>query len=137
MADAEELADVVVTDADMPSLLQNVQEVWTMTSLTGFEALIRGCKVTTLGAPFYAGWGLTNDLGKIPLRRQAEVSLKGLVHAALIDAPRYHDPVTNQPCSVEVAIERLSQGDIPHPGLLNRLLSKAQGLLASRNTLWR
>lgn len=137
VADAEELADVVVTDADMPSLLQNVQEVWTMTSLSGFEALIRGCKVTTLGAPFYAGWGLTNDLGKIPLRRQAEVSLKGLVHAALIDAPRYHDPVTNQPCSVEVAIERLSQGDIPHPGLLNRLLSKAQGLLASRSTLWR
>ncbi len=137
VADAGVLADMVITDGDLPSLLTQVQEVWTMTSLTGFEALLRGSKVTTLGAPFYTGWGLTTDLGKVPLRRQAKLSLAGLVHAALIDAPRYFDPKTGKPCSVEVAVERLAQGDIPHPGLLNRLLSKAQGLLASHANLWR
>lgn len=135
--DADLIADLVLPDVDMAWLLDQVSEVWTMTSLTGFEALIRGCRVTTLGAPFYAGWGLTQDLGKVPVRRQAKVSLNGLVHAALIDAPRYLDPVTGLPCSVEVAVERLSKGQIPHPGLRNRLLSKAQGLFASRASLWR
>jgi len=137
VSDADLIADLVVESADMAWLLDQVQEVWTMTSLTGFEALIRGCKVTTLGAPFYAGWGLTHDLGRVPLRRQAEVSLTGLVHAALIDAPRYYDPVTRQPCSVEVIVQRLSENQLPNPGLGNRLLAKAQGLFASRASLWR
>ncbi len=35
-------------------------QVWTMTSLLGFEALLRGKPVTCLGAPFYVeSWGLT------------------------------------------------------------------------------
>lgn len=135
--DADLIADMVLQDVDMAWLLGQVSEVWTMTSLTGFEALIRGCKVTTFGAPFYAGWGLTTDLGKTPVRRQARLTLNGLVHAALIDAPRYFDPVTGLPCSVEVAMERLSKGRLPRPGLSNRLLSKAQGLLASQSGLWR
>lgn len=137
VADAEQMADLVLPDADMAWLLDRVTEVWTMTSLTGFEALIRGCAVTTLGAPFYAGWGLTQDLGKTPVRRQARVSLNGLIHAALIDAPRYLDPVTGLPCTVEVAVERLASGRIPHPGMVNRLLSKAQGALASYSNIWR
>ena len=56
-----------------------------MTSLTGFEALMRGVQVTCLGTPFYAGWGLTRDLGKVPARRGARPTLEGLVHATLID----------------------------------------------------
>ena len=108
-----------------------------MTSLLGFEALVRGVPVTTTGAPFYAGWGLTRDLGDVPGRRQARPHLTGLVHACLIDYPRYHDPVTNTPCPVEVAIDRLASGDVPHPGTANRLLSKLQGLFASYAGLWR
>lgn len=137
VADADLIADLVLEDVDMAWLLGQVVEVWTMTSLTGFEALIRGCTVTTMGAPFYAGWGLTNDLGKTPVRRQARVSLTGLVHASLIDAPRYFDPVTGQPCAVEIAVKRLSEGRLPRPGLGNRLLSKTQGVLASHSGLWR
>lgn len=55
--DAKGLADVVAAQADPMALLGQVQEVWTMTSLLGFEALLRGVKVTTLGTPFYAGFG--------------------------------------------------------------------------------
>jgi capsular polysaccharide export protein len=135
--DATGLADVVAIHADPMMLLDQIDEVWTMTSLIGFEALLRGIKVTTLGAPFYAGWGLTNDLGKIPERRVARPDLMGLVYAALIDYPRYIDPVTNQICPVEIAVERLAKGRIPHPGLANRGLSKFQGLLASYAHLWR
>ncbi len=110
VGNAHELADMVLPDADIAALLDGVDEVWTMTSLTGFEALLRRKKVTVLGAPFYAGWGLTKDLGPRPERRKARPSLEGLVHAALIDYPRYLDPVTGQPCPVEVAIKRILAG---------------------------
>ena len=131
------LADLVLTNCDPSALLSEVDEVWTMTSLLGFEALLRGVKVTTLGAPFYAGWGLTTDLGKVPARRGARPDLIGLVHATLIDYPRYWDPVTGQHCPVEVAVERLSTGTIPHPGYANRVLSKLQGVFATYAHLWR
>ncbi len=134
---AEHLADRVVENVDMALLLDAVAEVWTMTSGTGFEALMRGRRVVTFGAPFYAGWGLTEDRGTIPARRAVEVPLLGLVHAALIDYPRYLDPVTGCPCPVETVLDRLASGDIPHPGLANRLVSKLQGALASKASLWR
>ncbi len=168
------LADVVATAADPIALMEACDEVWTMTSLLGFEALLRGKPVTTLGAPFYAGWGLTRDIGLmpdthrnpppdgnaptpanspsapmrfsvIPERRLRSAdghplprpSLEQLVHAALIAYPRYYDPVSRRPCPVEVVVTRLSQGGIPHPGAVNRIISKLQGLLASRAHLWR
>jgi capsular polysaccharide export protein len=93
--------------------------------------------VVTLGAPFYAGWGLTEDRGEVPPRRRADVSLEGLVHAALIDYPRYRDPVSGLPCPVEVVVERLIAGEVARPGPGNRLLSKLQGLFASQAHLWR
>jgi capsular polysaccharide export protein len=135
--DAGDLADLVVTAADPAPLLAQVDEVWTMTSLLGFEALLRGVRVTTLGTPFYAGWGLTTDLGDIPQRRVARPSLSGLVHAALIDYPRYLDPVTGQICPVEVIVDRLATGRVPRPGPAHRSLSKVQGLFASYAHLWR
>ena len=135
--DATGLADMVLSGVDPAALLPQVQEVWTMTSLLGFEALVRGVPVTCLGAPFYAGWGLTRDLGPVPARRTARPDLAKLVHAALIAYPRYWDPVSRRPCPVEVALDRLASGDIPHPGPLNRALSKLQGRFASLAHLWR
>jgi capsular polysaccharide export protein len=131
------LADVIATNTDPARLLNEVQEVWTMTSLLGFEALIRGLPVTCLGAPFYAGWGLTRDLGHVPPWRTARPDLAQLAHATLIAYPRYWDPVTRRPCPPEVALDRLATGIIPHPGKLNCLLSKLQGRFASLSHLWR
>lgn len=135
--DASEFADVVATRSDISALLGAVDTLWTMTSLAGFEALLRGVTVVTTGAPFYAGWGLTTDRGEVPPRRRQDITLAGLVHATLIDYPRYFDPVTGLPCPVEVVLERLSSGTVPHPGWSNRALSKLQGLLSSRAHLWR
>ena len=134
---ADSIADLVVTDTDPAALLGQIDTVWTMTSLLGFEALIRGRRVVTLGAPFYAGWALTDHRGPALPRRGQRVGLEGLVHAALIDYPRYRDPVSGLPCPVEVAVERLSQGQIAQGGLGNRLLAKVQGLLAGQAHLWR
>ena len=142
---ALKFADAILPHTDIAALLPLIDEVWTLTSLTGFEALIRGKTVTTLGAPFYAGWGLTTDLGTLPRRRlrrddgslQPRPSLAHLVHATLIAYPRYWDPVSRRPCPPEVAAERLASGDIPHPGALNRLLSKLQGRFSGHARLWR
>ena len=108
-----------------------------MTSLLGFEALLRGKPVTVTGAPFYAGWGLTRDLGWVPNRRQARPDIVHLAHAALIGYPRYFDPVSRRPCPPEVVVERLAHGPLPHPGLGNRTLAKLQGLFAAQAHLWR
>lgn len=135
--DATGLADQVLSGVDPAALLDQVQEVWTMTSLLGFEALVRGLPVTCLGAPFYAGWGLTRDLGPAPPRRAARPDLAQLVHATLIAYPRYWDPVSRRPCPAEVALDRLAGGEIPHPGRLNRALAKLQGRFATLAHLWR
>ncbi len=145
---AEEVApyaDASLPGTDIAALLEAVEEVWTLTSLTGFEALIRGKAVTTLGVPFYAGWGLTRDLGAVPRRRlrredgslQPRPDLLHLVHAALIAYPRYLDPVTRRPCPPEVALERLASGRVPSPGPFNRLLAKLQGRFARHARFWR
>lgn len=135
--DAAQIADAVLTQTDAICALDAVDEVWTMTSLIGFEALLRGKKVTCLGTPFYAGWGLTDDRAMPQVRRVGTPDLTALVHAVLIDYPRYFDPVTRQPCPPEVAIERLASGQLPGPGPFNRSLAKLQGLFASYAHLWR
>ena len=130
-------ADMVLPRTDTGWLLDQVQEVWTITSTLGFEALLRDIPVTCLGAPFYAGWGLTRDWGRCPRVATARPDLPALVHAVLIAYPRYLDPVTRLPCSPELAVDRLSDPDTtPQPPAL-RALAKLQGLLASRTTFWR
>ncbi len=135
--EALEHADLILRDTSPADLIEAVDEVWTITSLLGFEALIRGKPVTCLGMPFYAGWGLTRDVFPAPERRRARPSRAALAHAALIGYPRYFDPVSRLPCPPEVAVERLARNEVPLPGRGNRMLSKLQGLFASQSWLWR
>ncbi|PWG17166.1 capsular polysaccharide biosynthesis protein [Salibaculum griseiflavum] len=137
VADAQLFADAVLDRTDAMATLDTVDEVWTMTSLMGFEALLRGKSVTCLGTPFYSGWGLTDDRAMPCPRRTARPTLAQLAHAALIGYPRYFDPVTGLACPVEVVVDRLSEGAVPRPSRLNRLLAKAQGLAAGQSWLWR
>lgn len=130
-------ADAVLAQGDPAILLAQVDGVVTMTSGLGFEALLRGVPVTCLGAPFYAGWGLTCDLGPVPAHRKARPSLAALAHAALITYPRYFDPISGLPCPPEVALDRLADGAglRGRPGL--RALAKLQGWFAGQSWLWR
>jgi capsular polysaccharide export protein len=129
-------ADMVADHAAIIPLIEAAHEVWTMTSLTGFETLLRGKSVTCLGMPFYAGWGLTSDLGPPCPRRTAKPSLAALVHATLIDYPRYLDPKTGQPCAPELLVERLASGEGKRRWRL-RALAKLQGHFAAYAHLWR
>ncbi len=145
MAALDGLADYTAPGADPIALIEGCDAVWTLTSTLGFEALLRGKPVTCLGAPFYAGWGLTTDLGPVPLRRRQaadghplpKVTLAQLVHAVLIAYPRYHDPVSHRPCPAEVVLDRLAAGHVPRRGPINRWLAKAQGALSGHAWLWR
>ena len=103
-------ADRIVREGTMASLLDSVDAVHVLTSLTGFEALLRGKQVTCHGTPFYAGWGLTTDAGAIPARRGRQLTLDQLVAGVLILYPRYLDPVSRLPCPVEVLVARLAEG---------------------------
>ena len=114
-------ANEIVTEGAISALIDAVDEVHVNTSLAGFEALLRGKAVTTYGVPFYAGWGLTCDLGPVPPRRTARRSLDELVAATLLSYPRYIDPVTGLPCPAEVVVERLSGNVGSHWGLLVRV----------------
>lgn len=94
-------------DVHAPALLEAAQAVYTVTSQVGFEALLWGKPVRCFGMPFYAGWGLTKDELLAPERRRP-VALERLVHAALVDYPRYLDPETKQRCEPERLIEWIS-----------------------------
>lgn len=102
----------------------------TLTSLTGFEALLRGKRVLTFGRPFYAGWGLTEDALTFP-RRTRRVDLDTLIAEALIRYPLY---VTGDgyPCEAEDLARELA-GARPvsgsaRPGGMQRWIT---GLLTS------
>ena len=131
-------ADLIAADHNLNALLDRVDRVAIMTSLTGFEALLRGKAVTCYGTPFYAGWGLTDDRGSVPTRRTARPSLDQLIYAALVDYPYYWDPVTWAPCSVETVLDRIELGQTGRKGgPFNRALSKAQGMLIGFGPFWR
>lgn len=128
------IADEIVREGTISSWIDLVDEIHVNSSLAGFEALLRGKAVVTYGVPFYAGWGMTTDLGTVPERRTARRSLSELAAAALLLYPRYSDPVTNLPCSAEVVIARMAdtmQRGSRNPGALV-LARRLQGWLNRR-----
>lgn len=105
----ESLADVILRDVSAPDAIDAADSVHVISSLIGFEALLRGKPVTTHGLPFYAGWGLTES-PTCP-RRTRRLTLDELIAGALIQYTRYVDPRTGLPCPPEVVVRRLMEGD--------------------------
>ncbi|VEJ20334.1 capsular polysaccharide biosynthesis protein [Neisseria animaloris] len=99
-------ADQTVTECDILTCLKHADEVHTMTSLSGFEALLRGKTVHCYGLPFYAGWGLTQDYLNLP-RRTRKLALWELVAGTLIHYPNYVHPQTRDFINADTAIEIL------------------------------
>ncbi len=126
------LADHTLPAASADAAIEAVDEVWTITSTLGFEALLRGKPVTCLGMPFYGGWGLTNDLAPRPAHRTASPTLAGLAHACLIGYPRYFDPRDGRPISPEDAVYLLSEGIEMPP--VNRALAWLASLVTPFRT---
>ncbi|WP_231232572.1 capsular polysaccharide biosynthesis protein [Helicobacter canadensis] len=105
---ALQYCDEILIDISLPSCLEAVDEVHTLTSLSGFEALLYGKRVVTYGMPFYAGWGLTTDQQTCP-RRTRKLTLNELIAGAYILYPRYIHPKTLQLCHPIALIDALEE----------------------------
>jgi capsular polysaccharide export protein len=104
--DARLFCDELIENENLAHLLSAVDELHTMTSLAGFEALIRGLPVHCYGQPFYAGWGLTIDHHPLA-RRTRRLALDELVAGALLLYPRYMSLKTREIITPESAIDEL------------------------------
>lgn len=107
------LCDHVEIRRSVLSCIAVADEVHTMTSLAGFDALLRGKRVVTYGRPFYAGWGLTSDRHACPERTRT-LSLDELVAGALILYPRYYDHTLKLFVDCETVIQRIMQQRMIH-----------------------
>ena len=116
------LADATAHKASAPALLARVDEVHTLTSLLGFEALMRDLAVSTYGMPFYAGWGLTHDYRSNP-RRTRRLTLDQLVAGSLILYPRYVHRASGWPCEA---------ADVVHDLVRNRHRASGSDLIVNR-----
>ncbi|MBR6876488.1 MAG: capsular polysaccharide biosynthesis protein [Neisseriaceae bacterium] len=103
-----EFADLTVPEIDILSCLNAADEVHTMTSLTGFEALLRDKKVVCYGLPFYAGWGLTEDKLNLP-RRTRRLTLPELLAGTLMYYPIYVNHDLARRIDAQTAIKLLAQ----------------------------
>ena len=123
--------DAVADDMDIIDCLNACDRLATLTSLSGFEALMRGKVVSVYGRPFYAGWGLTEDRMSFE-RRGRQISLDHLIHAALIDYPIYVTP-DGWPCEAEDLVATLiaSRDTPPPPPPRGRIKRWWKGLNAS------
>ncbi|MFJ4353860.1 capsular polysaccharide biosynthesis protein [Pseudomonas sp. NPDC089428] len=101
------LADQVLGGVDIATLYGQVDELHTLSSTAGFEALLRGVPVVTYGTPFYAGWGLTRDHQPLP-RRTRRLTLDQLVAGALMRYARYADVQQALPCDAWHALACLN-----------------------------
>lgn len=108
LADVLRYADAIEENGDILSCIMQVDEVHTMTSLAGFEALLRGKTVHCYGSPFYAHWGLTVDHLELP-RRTRNVTLLQLIYAVLIAYPCYIDAQQKRVSNAMFAIQTLSE----------------------------
>ena len=104
--DALRLCDRIETTASLPQCLDVADHVHTLTSLVGFEALVRGKQVFVYGQPFYSGWGLTRDDHPVE-RRTRNLSIDELVAGTLVLYPRYLDLKSFRFASPEDVLEVL------------------------------
>lgn len=98
----------VIRNVDSVTMLKQVDEVHTMTSLIGFEALLRDVKVICYGQPFYSGWGLTQDIHP-NTRRLKTLKVEELVSGVLIEYTRYVSRMNQEFITPEQAVEELIQ----------------------------
>ncbi|MCI4662901.1 MAG: capsular polysaccharide biosynthesis protein [Neomegalonema sp.] len=138
IGEAAALADLIARETSAPALLARADAVWTMTSLMGFEALLHGKPVTCAGWPFYAGWGLTEDIAPPPdglrARRTRAATLEEVLAAAYLLYPRYRDPRTGLICTAETVLDRLAEKDPKlgrHPSPVIRTAAGLRNLWAS------
>lgn len=107
-ADVADICDVLKEDIAPADALEGIDRVYTITSLMGFEALLRGIPVTCYGLPFYAGWGVTDDR-QVSERRNRRLTVPAVFSAAYLLRSRYFDPAAGGSTRLETVISELGE----------------------------
>lgn len=130
---AEEIADLVVTTGNVIAWLELCDEVHTMTSTVGFEAILRDIPVRTYGMPFYAGWGLSRDHLTCERRKRRATAIE-LVCATLICYPRYLNPMSGEFTTAIQIARLLARGEkVDSRAWYLRIISILKGLWVKIN----
>ncbi|HQV12097.1 MAG TPA: capsular polysaccharide biosynthesis protein [Nitrospira sp.] len=121
---ARNYADWVETELSVVSCIEGCDMVHTMTSLAGFDALLRDRRVVVYGRPFYSGWGLTDDKVQVS-RRTRLLCIDELVAGALLYYPIYWDWNLRGYSTCEATLRQIveSRDDLEASGRLNSLRS--------------
>lgn len=99
----KDIATIIEKNIPLAQSFETIDHVYTMTSLSGFEALLRGIEVTVAGRPFYAGYGLTNDLCEFNDRLR-KLTVEEMFFIVYLIYPRYCDDTSGFPIEIEDAL---------------------------------
>jgi len=135
-------ADHVETKLSINNCIDAADEIHTMTSLCGFDALLRSKNVVTYGTPFYAGWGLTDDRElqiDVSARRTRKLRLEELIAGTLLYYPIYWDwtlkgytdciSIVRQIVEERRILERAGKLDLLEAGFIRRQFRKVRALV--------
>lgn len=106
--DVSHFAHIVPEEASLHACFAAANRVYAMTSLAGFEALLHDLPVKVFGCPFYAGWGVTEDVDENVSRRTRTLTVQEIFAAAYILYPKYWRPVTAEEMTAEDALRTIS-----------------------------
>ncbi|WP_193757752.1 capsular polysaccharide export protein, LipB/KpsS family [Pseudovibrio sp. W64] len=97
---------VYADDFDINVLLSGCETIYTYSSTTGLEGLLRKKNVVTFGHPVYAGYGATDDR-RIGLSASRNLSVDEIVFALYAQNIIYLSPSTGKRTSATKALEEL------------------------------
>ena len=126
--DVRDIALIVSESMSLADALTGVDRVYTISSLAGFEALLRGVSVTTIGMPFYAGWGLT-DTRQENIRRNRKLTLLELFAGSFLLYAKYFYPDTGEEVTLKDIIKKLilQKKSLSHDGETSSLIESHYG----------
>lgn len=127
--EALKYCDEVLEGVSMPTLLDIADEIHTMTSTSGLEAILRKKRVICYGRPFWAGWGLSDDKKSQP-RRYRSLSSDELIAGAYLLYPRYIHPLNLEACEACDLVVALQEQKTRLQQPINALLHKIKSLYA-------
>lgn len=119
LSEIQNIAHIIETPMSISKSLESIDEVYTISSLAGFEALIHGKKVVVAGQPFYSSYGLTEDLNPVDRRIKNNANIKNLseeellnhvFYCSYIKYPKYFNIFNGRKITTEEAINMIATG---------------------------
>lgn len=92
----------LVHPKDVDILIPHAARIYAHSSSIGFEALLSGKQVWTYGAPWYAGWGLTEDA--VAVVRPRSLDIDQLTAIAFLLGTSYYAPYSREKITPKQAV---------------------------------